>query len=317
MLDNQLYTQLDIPEILQPFIKLKVDKLRSDGFFKPLLVLIVLMRLKYEGVATIEFREVNKVLSKVLSELIKYKDYNQINTHDPFWRLKKDGIWEIDTPEEKFTKFQEKFNRRRAYKTLLLETNPTGKFTDDIIKYLEHSPQYIDLIAERMLEKYFYSSTYDHRDKVKHLIGYYETDINNQLLFNRNVLRAYNSKCSVCQSNKRFFNTLIDIRVTPIVPVDQHNFIKASSGIVLCKIHNEFYKKGIFTIEFRNRKYTIATTEKRPTNHIDYIVNRYKDKYDSLLNEEHKLVIPEMEIDRPTPEMLNWHNENVFLGQNY
>ena len=104
---------------------------------KPILILLLLDRILNGHANHFPFAKLDHDLKRLLE---KYGSNNASNTrNEPFWRLKNDGLWDIDAPAEllKLT--------GTPSPNQLVESNAAGEFKPDIYEALAGNP---DLIAE-------------------------------------------------------------------------------------------------------------------------------------------------------------------------
>ena len=306
-------SKLDPTPTLEQLLRLSVNRVKKDKPHKPLLVLIMLMRLRNEGTESLPFTEVRPVLTSILEAL----DFPQANVAYPFWLLQNDHVWRVrrdDRPLDPGEIGQVgKGGRVYPDERKMEKVNPSGGFRKPIIEELNDSPWLIDTVADRLLEKYFDSSQHT---KIKHLIGYHDVPSRNQLMFSKNVLLAYQSRCSVCNCPQdRLFNNLVELSAAPIVPDSKHANLKARDGISLCNLHGTLFRSGLITFIANGADYTLKASSRCPEIYSDTIGRIYKSSDFDLGGLENKeLLLPAAAADRPASALLQMHNESIFLG---
>ena len=89
-----------LPDALHPFLGLLIDRARNaqGSPHKPLLALMMLMRLKYEGTEKLPYREIKPVLEIMLRQL-NIRTTNEALVANPFWRLQNEGVWKVTDAE--------------------------------------------------------------------------------------------------------------------------------------------------------------------------------------------------------------------------
>ena len=322
MIDKRKVSELkeDLPEALHPFLNLNVDQARGyPSPHKPLLVLMMLMRLKYEGAEKLAYEDISDVLTSML-ELINIRP-NDVNVvSNPFWRLKQDGIWEVQdlngVAVEEFDVTNPRGGRqsgRRPVHSKLRKVNPLGSFSKEVRDCLYRTPELIDDIAKAIVATFF-EERYGAK-LIYQLIGFYENDSSAQLDFNKNVYKAYQSQCSVCRQSKRLFNSLVDLNATPIRPSEARMRNSARSGIALCGLHDLLFRSGLVTMTKKRESYRLEVSTYKPKTYQSRLNRIYRaPRLDLAALKDTSLHIPENRLDQPSRELLAWHNEHVFLG---
>lgn len=314
-----------LPSVLHPFLNLTVDQAHGDpASYKPLLALIMLMRLKYEGTEKLPYREVRHVLPMVLAELNNPKKPEV--AANPFWLLQNDGVWEVRNSDGNPIEEQEvtilKGGSKKGLRpsdSKLRTANPLGSFPDEVLRLLNKAPELIDTVAKAIIDVFLGKivKTEDTKKRLHQAIGFYETLGTAHLQFSKNVYRAYRSQCSVSQHSSRMFNRLVDIHATPLRPDAVQNRNSASSGIALCGKYDLLFRCGAITLCKQDEGgYAVQTTKYRPKNHKSQpgIIAYRLDLRDLSRLDGKQLLMPEDSEDHPDSALLNWHRENVFLS---
>jgi len=120
----------------------------DQAFHKPLLLLYALGHYKRGGNRLIPY----KVVDRDLSALLRKFGNASIppKTYYPFWRLRNDGIWEVERSDLIRTSSQ-----GDAWKTDLEKFNVGGGLIPSIYSVLVNNPSLIDSIADKILRKFF------------------------------------------------------------------------------------------------------------------------------------------------------------------
>jgi len=120
----------------------------GDGYapHKPILILLLLERILNGHVNNFAFSELDHDLKKLLE---KYGSNNASNTrNEPFWRLKNDGLVDINAP----TELLEQANTPTPNQ--LIEANVSARLKDELYKALLHDPKLIALIAKTLVNQF-------------------------------------------------------------------------------------------------------------------------------------------------------------------
>jgi putative restriction endonuclease len=115
--------------------------------------------------------------------------------------------------------------------------------------------------------------------------------------FRVNVTEAYNRSCAVTG-----VRTLPVLQATHIKPPSRSGSNQVSNGILLRADLRLLFEAGLMTID--------------PTGHVEMSrrLHEFQDAagYEGLHGSELK-VLPVRPLEQPAPELLEWHNANVFL----
>ncbi len=134
-------------EILNLFNSINCAR-QGDGYapHKPILILLILEKILSGHQNLFTFLELDRDLKKWLE---KYGSNNASNTrNEPFWRLKNDGIWDIDAPES-LTNQGSTPNPNQ-----LIEFNITARLKEDLYRDLIHNSELVKQLAKLIVNKY-------------------------------------------------------------------------------------------------------------------------------------------------------------------
>ena len=134
-------------EILKLFSSINCARL-EDGYapHKPILILLLLERMLNGHKNEFSYAELDHELKKLLE---KYGSNNASNTrNEPFWRLKNDGIVEINAPASLF----EQSNTPTPNQ--LIEFNVSASLKDEIFNSLNHNPELISKVAKTVVDQF-------------------------------------------------------------------------------------------------------------------------------------------------------------------
>jgi putative restriction endonuclease len=134
-----------------PVLIVKIHKTGShDGQrlpHKPLLVLLALGRWASGDHGPIPFAEVEKKLSALLQT---YGPKGAGNPQEPFWRLRRDGVWELDG-----TGHLAAPDAVAPPGLKELRAGVTGRFNADVRQTLEADPTLVTRLARAVLDEHF------------------------------------------------------------------------------------------------------------------------------------------------------------------
>ena len=304
----------EISALLEKLWKLNINRVKWAKPHKPLLVLIMLMRLRNEGTEKLEYKEVKEVLRGIIGEI--NKGGKSINVADPFWLLRKDKVWNVTKDgvpvDEKEVCRQG--NRKDPEDKKLEELNPVGGFCQPILDELNAAPWLIDAIADRIIDKYF---ELPDTATIRQLIGFFDAPSRSELLFNKNVLKAYQSQCSICNRRQaRMFNSLLELRASPIIPSNQTLNIHAHNGIALCNLHSSLFRSGLITfITDSSDRYSLKASKRLANYYGAAGSHAYKgSSLDLDRLQASNVFVPSLISERPSKQLLKVHNNSIFLN---
>lgn len=134
-------------EILDLFSSINCAK-QGDGYapHKPILILLILEKILSGHQNLFTFLELDHELKKWLE---KYGSNNASNTrNEPFWRLKNDGIWDVDAPESLTNQGSTPSPNQ------LIEVNVTARLKEDLYRDLIHNSELVKELAKLIVNKY-------------------------------------------------------------------------------------------------------------------------------------------------------------------
>jgi putative restriction endonuclease len=138
---------LNPAQIIDIFRGIKCAPL-GNGFapHKPILILLILNRVASFHENKFTFEELEPELKKLLE---KYGTSNSSNTrNEPFWRLKNDGIWDLEAPADLLN------HDNTPSPKQLIESNAYGVIKVDIYHELIGNISLVDQVAKAVLNKF-------------------------------------------------------------------------------------------------------------------------------------------------------------------
>src|SRR6056297_1053969 len=130
-------------EILNHFQSLTVWKSGDRRApHKPLLVLLAFGYLQNEDKRLLPYKEVDPKLKELLSEFGTPR--NAGNTHYPFWRLRNDGMWEVERGDELVLNAS-----GGVRKTELREKDIRVGFQPEVYDFLKERPSAVNKICSQ------------------------------------------------------------------------------------------------------------------------------------------------------------------------
>lgn len=288
-------------DIIEAFSRLKTGSRDGQRLpHKPLLVLLALGRWSAGQRDPIAFADVQE---KLLQLIRTYGPKGAGSPEEPFWRLRRDGLWELGGTEN--LPDPDAVNPPGVR---LMKASVTGQFSVDVRSALENDPQLAQQIAQVILEANFPSSL---RPDVAAEVGLDldETSAAVASLMRRRdpgfrgrVLQAYGNRCALCRVKLHVGLAPLGLEAAHIRWFQFDGPDDVPNGISLCAFHHKAFDLGAFTVEMDGR---VLVSEE---------LNG--DGQDVLLSDKALSLEPTAcQEDRPRPEFLLWHREQVFRGR--
>ncbi|MCE8527889.1 HNH endonuclease [Ruegeria pomeroyi] len=266
---------------------------------KPLLLLFALSRLKNEKAERIDFNETEDVVGPLIQA---YAPFNAKTTVAyPYARLANDksNIWWIEQHE-----------KNASGDLNLTEARDRGLkagFSDDVLEAFRQNPKLIDNVALNLLERNFSPSL--HQD-ILEAVGLYLGDDELEAVIRRKrdpkfrykVLAAYYEQCCICKYDIKMNGAAIALEAAHIKMHSAGGPDEVNNGLALCVIHHKLFDLGAMTVD---KELRVRVSE------------RVVGNWGRLLNDEYnekEILTPRSEQLLPTPEYLQWHNEQIFKG---
>jgi putative restriction endonuclease len=271
---------------------------------KPLLVLLALGRWSRGDHGAIPFADVEKKLKALIRT---YGPKGAGSPQEPFWRLRRDGLWELGGTQGLASPDAIAPPGLRE-----MRAGVTGRFSADVRDALEANSALIDRVAHAVLNEHFPPSL--HQD-IADAVG---LDLSGQAQvsppsvkkrardpgFRDSVLTAYGNRCALCgvKLHLRFSPFAVGVEAAHVRWFAYEGPDAVTNGVALCAFHHKAFDLGAFTIE---EDLAVSVSEE---------VNG--DGADVLLKKEPLRIAPTAcKEDRPMPEHLAWHREQVFRGR--
>ena len=227
------------------------------------------------------------------------------NAYLPFWRLRNDGLWQIDRPERVRTT-----TRGDAYISDLREHNIGGGLVQEFLKALDSNPDFAWRVVWSLLNDYFPPSLHEDILEDVGLVGKVgptgpkSRHDGRDRSFRDVVLRAYNNRCALCELDVQVGGQPIGIEAAHIKWHSARGPAQVQNGMALCVLHHKFFDSGLFTVL---SDLTVRVGGLAVGDSVEESVN----KYGGLVLP----VIPDCPHLRPAPKYLEWHTRAVFKAK--
>ena len=227
------------------------------------------------------------------------------NAYLPFWHLRNDGLWQIDRPE-----LVRMTTRGDAYISDLREYDIRGGPVQEFLQVLDTNSDFAWRVVRSLLNDYFPPSL--HEDVLRD-VGLVGKVVPSELTFttlrhggrDRSfrdvVLRAYKSRCALCELDVRVEGQPIGLEAAHIKWHSARGPARVENGLALCVLHHKFFDSGLFTVL---SDLTVWVGGLAVGDSVEESLNKYGG---SILP-----VIPECLDQRPAFSFLEWHKRAVF-----
>ena len=264
---------------------------------KPLLVLYALDKLRRGENQLIPYTEIEEKLTELLN--IFGTGQSKPRPHYPFWRLREDNVWKV-TDACLITETSSGDAHIRALKRHCV----SGGFQEEIAHHLQNDFSLALEISESMLD-HFRSSKHKSISQAvgieypSHAPKRQRRDQN----FPKSVLKAYDSKCTVCGLDIKFDDKPIVVEASHIRPLSEDGPDIPENGLALCLLHHRLFDRGAFTLSERLEVL------------VSNCVNRSKDSGKWLIRyHKKKINYPQSQMYYPRINFIDWHSRKVFKG---
>lgn len=265
---------------------------------KPLLILLALANCQQGKQRLIPFAELQEKLKSLLEDFGPAR--RSIKTVPPFWRLTKDGIWEIPKSDE----IQVQADGDPSKQTLLSK-NICGGFPEDIFELLTNKPEIITKLANEILNEHFPETI--HED-ILLSVGLQPIDTGNVAPkakrdpdFRNKILTVYHYQCAICGFDMRLGNTPVCLEAAHIKWHQAGGPAIEQNGIALCSMHHKMFDRGVFTLD--DDYHIKASMHVNGSRGLDDWLYRYDGK---------QMILPRSSDYFPARSYTEWHFKEVF-----
>ena len=299
---------MDRELILQKFKNLKTWKRRGERApHKPLLVIYAIGKLRQDNHRLIPYSEIDRDLEELLKEFgPKRANYR---TEYPFWRLRKDSVWEVsDAAKIERTKSGD------ARKRDLVDYNVSGGFLEAIAQQLQHDSKLVSEIIHGLLHAHFPASIHEdilQAAGIEDILQVAGIEFSPQIskarrrssYFRANVLKVYEYKCAICGFDVKLDHRPVGLEAAHIKWHQAGGPDTEVNGLALCSLHHKLFDRGAFAL---SKQLEIRVS---------------KDAHGSVGFEEWllrfhgtKINFPQRQSFYPKESFIDWHVREVFKG---
>ena len=227
------------------------------------------------------------------------------NAYHPFWHLRNDGLWEIDRPE-----LVRMTTAGHAYISDLREHGIRGGLAQDVLSVLERNPGLAWRVVQGLLNEFFPPSLHEDvlmdvglagKVGLGDLTGTESRQEGRDRSFREFVLRAYESRCALCELDVRVDEQPIGLEAAHIKWHSAGGPAQVANGMALCVLHHKFFDSGLFTVL---SDLTVLVGGLAVGESVEESLNKYR----GLV----LAVFPDRPDERPASKYLEWHTRAVF-----
>lgn len=274
---------------------------------KPLLILYSLGRIQQGKKRLVPYSEIETELTSLLRRFGRPAE--SFHPEYPFGRLLNDGLWEIPGVEA-----VSRTTSGDLLKSSLIHHNIRGGLRMADYEMLLGDDWLTQEAANLVLEAHFPQSM--HRD-IRDAVGL--TDIGIRRVaeavrediskprdpnFRREVLRAYEYRCSVCEYDLRLGDELLGLEAAHIGWHAADGPDEIQNGLALCGFHHKAFDRGAWGLQPDARGYRIQiSSEVHGRSRALRWLRDYRGK---------SLQFPQREDWFPAAKFVKWHTREVF-----
>ncbi len=276
---------------------------------KPLLLLWALGRCLHGYPRLSPFDQVDTELRKLLYRFGPHR--KTVHTEDPFWRLQKDGVWEIDRPDH----VGRTPDGSGAIKSDLRKHSIHGGFREMDYLAFRTDPNLIFRIASSLVASHFPITLHD--EIFEATLGESHGSIDTEITieddwvitkqrrrnpyFREKVLAAYGPRCAVCEFAGELHGRPLALEAAHIKWHEAKGPAIVENGLVLCSLHHRLFDKGAFTL---SPELNVIVANSVRGNGVVDALQRFGGKPLKGLS----LLHPQ----KPDLKFLDWHRKEVF-----
>ena len=268
--------------------------------YKPLLALWAIGRCLTGEPRLASYQNADRALRALLRDFGPHRA--KVHTEHPFWRLRNDGVWEVER-EERVTLT----SSGKAHRKSLLEHNIHGGFSEPVHAAFKADENLARQIAHALVDAHFPASLHDELLQAVGIDAGYVTSQRRprDRDFPERVLTAYGHRCVVCGSAVRLKQKPIGLETAHIKWHGAKGPDVVKNALSLCALHHRLFDKGAFTLS--PTRQIVVTSQATGAGHEEALA-RFHSK---------PIALPACPGDAPDSIFAGWHNREVFVPPGY
>lgn len=244
-LRNPKHREAGRDEIAERFANLMTWKRGGERApHKPLLALYALGRLSRGRGRLVRYAEAEAALRDLLREFGPVR--RSVHPEHPFWRLQRDGVWEVQSR----IPLRAKTGGTNPPRRELLRGESQGGFTPQIDAALRRDPLLVRTIAHTLLDAHFPATL--HEDILSAVGLELEAPVYRRRprnpTFRERVLIAYDQRCAICGFDVRLGGAQIGLDAAHIQWHQAGGPDTVENGLALCVLHHKLFDRGAITV---------------------------------------------------------------------
>lgn len=275
---------------------------------KPLLALWAIGRCLQDKSRLASYELVDQELGGLLRRFGPHRKFT--HTEDPFWRMQRDDVWEVDRPELVRVNLE-----GGAYKSDLRRHQIRGGLTRADYAILRADPRVAKRVAAQLVASHFPASLHtpvleatsipidllDGFDASKEEDWVATRRRRRDPAFRALVLKAYGSQCAVCEFALRHYGAPLAIEAAHIMWHESQGPDLVENGLALCTLHHELFDRGAFTLL---PDLNVIVADSVQGCGVETALRRY--------HGEPLRAPPRKGFPQPAARFLAWHRSEVF-----
>ena len=287
-------------ELLERFRKLQVWSAHGQRApHKPLLALWAIGRCLRGEERLASYLDADRALRKLLRAFGPHR--RVIHTEQPFWRLRTDGVWEVQDAERVTLT-----TKGDAHRSSLLGNDIHAGFPESIQCALQADEALAERVAHALVKAHFPPTVHDEvleavGIEMDHEPGYEQSrQRKRNREFRERVLSAYGYACAVCGFAVCHEGEPLALEAAHIKWHQARGPDIVRNGLSLCALHHRLFDKGAFTVSPHRR---IVIARNVSGSGFTETLGRFDAK---------ALSPPVSADDVPDPRFSAWHAREVF-----
>ena len=292
-------------EFLQALDRLNIW--RSNGRrapHKPLLLLLTFGRVLRKQDRLARYRDIEHPLKELLKRF--GPPHKALHPEYPFGRLRRDGLWEIPRGEALPTTRSGDLRR-----SMLIEQDAIGGFPEPLYELLLFNPRLVRESVQTLLDGHFPRSLHDDIRTATGIPGDWVADTPDESAaaardpaFRREVLRAYERRCAVCDFDIRIEDELFGLEAAHIKWRAAGGPDIVPNGLALCILHHKALDRGALGLKPAGGGFKVLVS--REVHGRSDAIRWLGDFHDQPLRR------PQSNELEPGLDFVAWHTREVF-----
>lgn len=265
---------------------------------KPLLALLALGRLQNGEERLATFGSIEDHLSRLLRDFGPPR--HSVNPQYPFWRLQRDGIWEVRSGAQ----LKRRMGSNDPLRTELRSQNVEGGFQESLFRTLNEHPEICRAVAQSLLDAHFPTSLHG---AIAASVGLNLEDATRNLKrdpsFRREIISVWGHRCGFCGFDVKLDRTDLALDAAHIKWVRAGGPESLTNGICCCAIHHQALDAGAIGVDDDLRILVSSEIHGGPSlaSHFGVL-------------QGNTLYLPSRTAGYPNHGYLTWHRNQVFKG---